>query len=176
MGYTGGTRKSPTYGALGDHSESVRIEYDPARVSYESLLDIFWANHSPEQHSYSRQYASFIFYSDEEQQKAAAASRDKVAAKLKKKVYTEIVPASIFYPAEDYHQKYLLRSEASLMKEFRAIYPRDAAFVASTAAARVNGYVSGEGTLAELDEELASLGLSEPGRQRLRSIVKSRSH
>ncbi len=93
---------------------------------------------------------------------------------IKGPIYTEIVPASTFYPAEAYHQKYGLRSEKALMQEFRSFYPEDDHFVASTAAARVNGYVSGDGTSAELEMELASLGLSEAGRQRLRSIVKSK--
>ena len=101
------------------------------------------------------------------------ASREKVIVRIKGPIYTEIVPTSIFYPAEAYHQKYGLRSEKEIMREFRSFYPADNQFVASTAAARVNGYVSGEGTTAELEAELVSLGLSEAGRQRLRKIVKS---
>jgi peptide-methionine (S)-S-oxide reductase len=143
------------------------------RVSYEALLDIFWENHSPGQRSFSRQYASFVFYHNEEQKQSATASRGKTALKIKGPVYTEIVPASMFYPAEAYHQKYGLRSEEEMMGEFRFFYPADHQFVASTAAARVNGYVSGEGTTAELEEEIGSLGLSEAGRQKLRKIVKS---
>jgi peptide-methionine (S)-S-oxide reductase len=158
---------------LGDHSESILIEYDPKRVSYETLLEIFWKNHSPGERSYSRQYAAFIFYHDEKQRKAAIDSRKRVAMRNKGPIYTEIVPASTFYAAEAYHQKYWLRSEKELMHEFRSFYPEDNHFVASTAAARVNGYVSGNGTLAELEMELASLGLSEAGRQRLRKFVKS---
>jgi peptide-methionine (S)-S-oxide reductase len=157
---------------LGDHSESIRIEYDPTRVSYEALLDIFWENHSPGERSFSRQYAAFIFYHNEAQRKSAIASREKVANRMKRPIYTEIVSASTFYPAEDYHQKYGLRSEKELMREFRSFYPADNQFVASTAAARVNGYVSGEGTIGELEAELGSLGLSEAGRQKLRKIVK----
>jgi peptide-methionine (S)-S-oxide reductase len=79
----------------------------------------------------------------------------------------------MFYPAEAYHQKYGLRSEKEIMREFSSFYPADHQFVASTAAARVNGYVSGEGTTAELEAELDSLGLSEAGRRILRKIVKS---
>jgi peptide-methionine (S)-S-oxide reductase len=173
VGYTGGTAKDPTYSKLGDHSESIRIEYDPTRISYEKLLDIFWENHSPGTRSFSRQYAAFIFYHNEAQRKAAMASRERVAARIKGPVYTEIVSASTFFPAEAYHQKYGLRSEEGLMREFRSFYPDDRRFVASTAAARVNGYVSGEGTTADLEAELGSLGLSETGRQRLRKIVKS---
>jgi len=101
------------------------------------------------------------------------ASREKAAARIKGPIYTEIVPASMFYPAEAYHQKYGLRSEKEIMREFSSFYPADNQFVASTAAARVNGYVSGEGTTAELEAELGALGLSEAGRQRLRKIVKS---
>lgn len=101
------------------------------------------------------------------------ASREKVALRIKGPIYTEIVSASTFYPAEAYHQKYGLRSEKELMREFRSFYPADNQFMASTAAARVNGYVSGEGTTADLEVELSSLGLSEAGRQRLRKIVKS---
>jgi peptide-methionine (S)-S-oxide reductase len=95
-------------------------------------------------------------------------SRDKVAAGIKGPVYTEIVPASTFYAAEAYHQKYGLRSEKELMSEFSSFYPDDGQFAASTAAARINGYVSGEGTMKELEAEIASLGLSEAGRKRLR--------
>jgi len=158
---------------MGDHSESIRIEYDPTRVSYQNLLDIFWANHSPGDRSFSRQYASFIFYHNEEQRKAAVASRDRMVEKMRRPVYTEIVPASTFYPAEAYHQKYALRSQMELMKEFRSMYPADHEFVASTAAARVNGYVGGEGTTAELEAELDSLGLAEAGRRILLKMVKS---
>jgi peptide-methionine (S)-S-oxide reductase len=158
---------------LGDHSESIRIEYDPTRVSYEALLDIFWENHSPGERSESSQYAAFIFYHNEAQRKSAIASREKVANRIKGPIYTEIVTASAFYPAEDYHQKYGLRSDKELMREFHSFYPVDNQLVASTAAARVNGYVSGEGTIAELEAELGSLGLSEAGRQKLRKIVKS---
>ena len=158
---------------LGDHSESIRIEYDPTRISYEKLLDIFWENHSAGVHSFSRQYAAFIFYHNEKQMNSAMASRERVAVRIKGPIYTEIVSASTFYPAEAYHQKYGLRSEKELMNEFHSFYPADNQFVASTAAARVNGYVSGEGTTEELEAELAALGLSEAGRQRLRKIVKS---
>jgi len=97
----------------------------------------------------------------------------RVAMKIEGPIYTEIVPASTFYPAEAYHQKYGLRSQKELMQEFSSFYPDDNQFVASTAAARVNGYVNGIGTLAELEMDLASLGLSEAGRQRLRNIVRS---
>jgi peptide-methionine (S)-S-oxide reductase len=104
---------------------------------------------------------------------SAMASREKTAVRIKGPVYTEIVPAAKFFPAEAYHQKYGLRSEKEIMREFRSFYPADDQFVASTAAARLNGYVSGEGTTAELEAEIGSLGLSEAGRQRLREIVKS---
>jgi peptide-methionine (S)-S-oxide reductase len=173
VGYTGGTTKDPTYAKLVNHSESIRITYDPKRVSYETLLDIFWKNHTPGARSYSRQYAAFIFYHNKIQMKAAIESLERVKKRIKGPIYTEIVPASTFYPAEAYHQKHGLRSEKVLMQEFRSFYPDDNNFVASTAAARVNGYVSGYGTLAELDMELASFGLSEAGRQILRKIVKS---
>jgi peptide-methionine (S)-S-oxide reductase len=77
----------------------------------------------------------------------------------------------VFYPAEDYHQKYHLRQDAVLIRYFNAIYPASEDFISSTAAARVNGYAGGYGTPEVLEKELDSLGLSEAGKDRLREIA-----
>jgi peptide-methionine (S)-S-oxide reductase len=148
----------------------IEVEYDPSVISYEELLQVFWTGHDPTTRPYSRQYASIIFYHDAEQQRLALETRDRVAAEMGE-VYTEIVPASTFYQAEGYHQKYRLRNIPDLLGEFQVIYPDEQGFVDSTAAARVNGYVGGFGTLADLTAELEDLGLSPAGQERLRDIV-----
>jgi peptide-methionine (S)-S-oxide reductase len=159
---------------LGDHSESIQIDYDPTKISYEKLLEIFWASHSPTQRSWSKQYKAAVFYHNEEQKRLAMETRDREAAKRKSTIATEILPATTFYRAEAYHQKYRLRQDRDLMKEFGVIYPSDTDFVNSTAAARVNGYLDGYGTLESLQEELDALGLSPEASKRLVEIVKNR--
>jgi peptide-methionine (S)-S-oxide reductase len=176
VGYAGGTTQDPTYHNLGDHSEAIQVEYDPARVSYAELLDVFWSSHYPARPSFSRQYASAVFYHDEEQERLALETKEREADKLGGQVYTDIVPAGAFYPAEAYHQKYRLRLTPALMAEFDRMYPVDGDFVASTAAARVNGYLGGHGTLETLQAELDDLGLSPEGRQKLVDMVAARSH
>jgi len=171
VGYAGGTTENPTYHNLGDHSETIQIEYDPAQISYEELLDVFWSSHDPSTPAWSRQYMSIIFYHDEAQRSLALKTRDRQAAALDREIVTEIVPAGEFYLAEDYHQKYWLQQTPALMAEFEAIYPDEADFVASTAAARVNGYLGGNGTCEGLRAESGELGLSPEGVQRLVSRV-----
>ena len=116
-GYTGGTKADPTYeevsaGGTG-HAEAVEVVYDPAKVTYEKLLDVFWHNIDPTTKDrqfcdVGDQYRSAIFYLDDEQKRLAEASKDKLdrSLKLKAAVVTEIVPAGRFWPAEDYHQDY----------------------------------------------------------------------
>jgi peptide-methionine (S)-S-oxide reductase len=167
VGYAGGDKENPTYYSLGGHAETIQIDYDPARISYAALLDLFWASHSPTVRPFSTQYASIIFYRDEEQKRLAEESRDREAARRGAAIYTEIQPLTRFYLAEDYHQKYRLRQDGVLLAEFQSIYPNPADLVASTAAARVNGYLGGNGTLAQLQAEIGSLGLSPAGKERL---------
>ena len=143
-------------------------------ISYEELLDLFWSSHSPTSRSWSRQYASVIFYHDEEQKRLAEASRDREAARLGQPVYTEIVPFSEFYLAEGYHQKYRLQQSPDLLQDLRAFYPDDTDFVNSTAAARVNGYLGGYGTLSTLEAEIDDLGLSPAGQEQLLELVSAR--
>jgi hypothetical protein len=89
-----------------------------------------------------------------------------------RRLATRIEPLKRFWNAEDYHQKYYLRNERVLAADFRAMFGADeSAFRESTAAARVNGYVAGDGTASQLAAELDSLGVSEPGRARLRGLV-----
>jgi peptide-methionine (S)-S-oxide reductase len=114
-GYTGGTKQDPSYeevsaGGTG-HAEAVQIVFDPERVSYEKLLDVYWHNIDPtvadrQFCDVGSQYRSAIFVRDAEQRRAAEASRDAVQKRLGVPVKTEIVDASAFYPAEGYHQDY----------------------------------------------------------------------
>lgn len=117
VGYTGGTVKNPTYeqvctGATG-HAEAIEIVYDPARISYEKLLEVFWKNIDPTQENgqfadRGSQYRTAIFYHDEAQKRLAEASREHLekSGQFSAKIVTEIVPAQEFYPAEEYHQEY----------------------------------------------------------------------
>lgn len=115
VGYSGGKTKNPKYEQVCDgdtgHAESVLVEYDPAKISYEKLLEAFWALHDPTQLNrqgpdVGEQYRSVIFYHDQIQKRAAEKSLKEEQKKLKSRIVTQIVPAPEFYPAEEYHQKY----------------------------------------------------------------------
>lgn len=159
VGYAGGKKKDPTYYSLGDHTETIQIDYDPTQISYKELLDVFWKSHSPTSRSWSRQYMAAVFYHNAEQRKLAIESGNRETVKRKGKIYTEILSFTGFYLAEPYHQKYWLRQERDLMKEFSVIYPNNEDFVNSTAAARLNGYLGGYGKLEDLQLELGSPSL-----------------
>jgi len=173
VGYAGGTQPDPTYHNLGDHSETVQMDYDPSRISYEELLVVFFASHRPAQPSHSRQYASFIFVHNEEQRRLALLAKEREEARLGNKLYTEIVPAGTFYLAEEYHQKYYLQGQREVTKELRAMYPDFGDFVNSTAAARLNGLAGGHGTRAQFEAELDSYGLSPSAREKLLDLLRS---
>jgi hypothetical protein len=117
-----------------------------------------------------------VFFHNETQRRLAIESKERMAAALKAEIKTQILPYTGFTPAEDYHQKFHLRDEYALMEEFKHMYPYTVELVASTAAARVNGYLGGYGTLAELKKEVESYGLSEAGKMRLLEIVKKSGH
>jgi peptide-methionine (S)-S-oxide reductase len=116
-GYTGGRKKNPTYqevsaGGTG-HTEAVQVVYDPNKISYEKLLEVFWRNVDPldpkgQFCDKGNQYRTGIFYHDEKQRELAEASKRALekSGRLKSPIVTQIVPASEFYPAEAYHQDY----------------------------------------------------------------------
>ena len=123
VGYLGGTVENPTYqdvctGSTG-HAEVVQVEYDPAQIAYEDLLDVFWKCHDPttldrQGPDVGAQYRSAVFFHTPEQEAAAKVSTEKVQGRFKRPIVTEITPASTFYRAEEYHQQYLeKRGQAS---------------------------------------------------------------
>lgn len=118
VGYLGGILANPTYRDVctgrTEHAEVVQVKYDPAEVSYDKLLDVFWENHNPttlnrQGPDVGTQYRSAIFYHTPEQKRAAEESKASLEAsgRFRRPVVTEITEASTFYPAEDYHQRYL---------------------------------------------------------------------
>jgi len=167
VGYTGGTTKDPTYYSLGDHTETVEIDFDPTQVSYETLVEEFFKAHDATRSSTKRQYMSAIFTHGSEQERVARQVMQRVQAATNRTVQTQVLPAETFYLAEDYHQKYALRGNGTLFAEFKAMYPDFWDLVDSAAASRVNAYLYGFGTAEQLAAELDRLGLSEAGRQAL---------
>ena len=123
VGYTGGTAENPSYkqvcsGRTG-HAEAVQVDFDPAKVTYEQLLDVFWASHDPttlnrQGWDLGTQYRSAVFFKDTDQQAAATNSLEAQQGQRRKPIVTEITPARSFYTAEDYHQQYFeKRGQAS---------------------------------------------------------------
>jgi len=132
-GFTGGTKKNPTYdevvtGTTG-HAEAVQVTYDPKKVSYEKLLDVFWHNIDPltpngQFCDFGNQYRTAIFYNDKTQKRLAEKSQKALQRRFKQPIVTEIVAASQFYPAEDYHQDFHLRNPVRYQL-YRAACGRD---------------------------------------------------
>ena len=118
-GYAGGTKKNPTYeevsaGKTG-HAEVVQITYDPKKISYEKLLEVFWRNVDPltpnrQFCDVGSQYRTAIFYHDETQKRLAEESKKALSKRFKEPIVTEIVAYTEFYPAEDYHQDYYIKN------------------------------------------------------------------
>ena len=175
MGYAGGLTGNPDYGHIGDHTEVVQVDYDPIRISYTDLLEIFWNSHDPTDWQGSRQYLRAVFYHDERQQSLALDSMKTVQAQAGSEVRTRVAPLRTFTLAEDYHQKYLLKSYTVLAREMSCIYPRKQDFVDSTAVSRLNGYAGGYGGLDRLSSEIDRLGLGSQGRNFLENLVRGRS-
>jgi methionine-S-sulfoxide reductase len=123
VGYTGGSGADANYekvsGHRTKHREAIQVTYDPAQISYEQLLDIFWRQINPTQadgqfHDIGLSYQAAIFYGNEEEKETAEASKEKLgkSGRFQKPIVTEILPVMNFYPAEDYHQKYYLKNPA----------------------------------------------------------------
>ena len=120
-GYIGGAVPNPTYeqvcGKKTGHAEAIEIEYDPAQVSYEQLLEVFFATHDPttkdrQGHDVGPQYRSAVFYHDAEQRRIAEEVIRRLGGEFKAPIVTEVVEATTFYPAEGYHQDYFAKNPA----------------------------------------------------------------
>lgn len=123
VGYTGGAAENPTYRQVCSHTtghaEAVEVSFDPARVSYAGLLQAFWQMHDPttvnrQGPDVGSQYRSAIFYHSPEQKSAAEASRQAQADSFDRPIVTEITPAAVFWPAEEYHQRYLEKNRGAV--------------------------------------------------------------
>ena len=173
MGYAGGRRPDPSYHRLGDHTETIQIDFDSDRIAYEALLKLFWKSHNPAAPR-PTQYRSVIFYHDETQRRLAAASLAREATRRQTALQTEILPLQSFYRAEDYHQKYYLRRHKDLLRQLQKYYPGARELTDATAAARVNGYLGGFGDGESLASRGDQLGLSPEAHRRLLQVFEGR--
>ena len=167
VGYTGGDERNPTYHDLGGHTEAIQIDYDSSRISYADLLEVFWGAHAPCRRSFSTQYKAAVFTHDDAQRQAAEETAAKIALERGELVRTEIVPLKTFWRAEPYHQKYKLRYARRFAEELERIYPEPERFTDSTVATRLNAWLSGHGSKAELERHVDELGLSAAAKEDL---------
>lgn len=170
VGYAGGDAKDPTYRQIADHTEVFQVDYDPDRVSFAKLLEVFWSSHNPCRAAWSTQYQAILFYHDEDQRRVAEASRNQIQAERGDEVRTAVRSLDRFYWAEDYHQKYYLRRKAKLFAALQVHFPDERELVNSTAAARLNAYCGGDLSYARLRPALAEVGLRAVGEEQLLGI------
>ena len=171
VGYTGGSKANPTYHSLGDHSEAIEIAFDPAVITYEELLEVFWREHDPTRPAYSIQYRSAIFVHDAEQRRLAEASLLRTERERGKKLHTAILTAGRFTDAEDYHQKYTLRSRRKLVAWLAESYG-DPAWTRTTLAARLIGFVGSDTTRDEVLSTARTLGVPATHLARLETLLE----
>ncbi len=157
---------------MGDHAESVEIDFDPEVISYEELLTVFWNSHRATGTTWGRQYMSGVWYHNDEQRRLAEAIKTRLQSETGLELNTEISLLDRFYLAEDYHQKYALRRYDSIADEFHAIYADLGDFVNSTAVTRANAFINGYGDYEQLKHEISSYGLSVMAQMKLVEVAE----
>ncbi|MCC3144005.1 peptide-methionine (R)-S-oxide reductase MsrB [Halanaerobium sp. Z-7514] len=166
VGYAGGETKNPTYKAIGDHTETIEIDYDPKIISFRELVEIFFNSHNPYQRAYSKQYASLILYQNEEQKKTALELKAELEAENSAQIQTEIKELTQFYLAEDYHQKFRLQQNAKFKNHYLAKMSMEE-FINSPAVTKANAYINGNGLRGNIIKNIGELGLSEELQEKL---------
>ena len=158
VGYAGGTKADPTYHSLGDHTEVFQLDFDPDVISYTDLLDHVFRSHDPRSQTRKTQYQNIALTETAAQQNALEAFLQTRGLSTDA-IDTRIEPLSKFSPAEEYHQKYALRSKRVFMNAFEELGYDDTQLRESPAAAKLNGYASGHDTAAV--DELKTAGAAE---------------
>lgn len=158
---------------MGDHTETIQLDYNPLEISYEDLMRIYFSYSNTCRKPYSVQYASIIFYHDEEQKLIAEKVKMEIEDSIKEKTFVELRPFDKFYLAEKYHQKYYLQLVKEIKDEFLSRYIDFMDFVNSTAAMKVNCYVKGSGSISHLEGEIEQFGLTPKVEKTLLDIVTS---
>jgi peptide-methionine (S)-S-oxide reductase len=172
VGFSGGTTQSPTYRQMGDHTETVQIDFDPAIISFEEVLKHFWRNHYPNRDEYKgRQYISLLRCHSDAQAEAAQRVKKEMEAELGEDIETEIAPYTQFTLAEERHQKYYLKRYPKALEQLAALYPSPDLLVDSVLAARLNGFVKGFGTREGLSKEILGWHIAAANRKLLADKV-----
>lgn len=156
------------------YQETFQIDYDPERIDYAELLEVFLYSHDPTWPSPIRQYAAAIMVHDEKQEELARKALAKSGKKRGRTLSTQILPYTGFTRAEDYHQKYYLRTNSAFMSQYEGRFPNEDAFTDSTAVARVNGYIGGNGTIEQLAREKEELGINSEAVEALQNILRKK--
>ncbi|MEZ0481781.1 peptide-methionine (S)-S-oxide reductase MsrA [Planococcus sp. SSTMD024] len=171
-GYAGGTAANPTYRQMGDHTETIQVEFDPGQIRFEDIVREFWRSHYPNRDAYKgRQYISLLFWQSEEQKDVIEKLKMEKEQELNEPVETEIRPLDGFTEAEERHQKYYLKRYPKALEQLAVLYPDAELLTQSTFAARLNGFVKGFGSRQQLLEEINEWPISKEHREVLRQVL-----
>ncbi|MDN7245033.1 peptide-methionine (S)-S-oxide reductase MsrA [Planococcus shenhongbingii] len=166
VGFSGGTTPNPAYRNMGDHTETVQIDFDPELIPFEEVLKQFWRNHYPNRDEYKgRQYISLLRFHSDAQAEAIERVKKEMEAELGEEIETEIASYTQFALAEERHQKYYLKRYPKALEQLEIFYPNPDLLIDSTFAARLNGFVKGFGTRESLKQEIMGWNTKKANRQ-----------
>lgn len=172
VGYAGGHKENPTYKEIGDHTETVRIHYNPDVITFKDMIRMFFNTQTCPDLNTAQQYRSIVFYQNEEEKDIALRVKKEIEEKNNQFYDTDILPYRNFYLAEEYHQKYYFKRAKKLFEEMLEIYPDLEDMAKSTAVGHMNGYIHGNGNSELLSREVDKLGLSKEGQEMLIKYVR----
>lgn len=159
---------------MGDHTETIEIDFNPDIITFEEILHFFWKNHNSNRGSYrGRQYLSILLYHDEKQKESIFKVKKELEEMRQEEIQTEIAPYVEFTLAEERHQKYYLKRYPNAIEQLHSLYPSTQMIVDSRLAARLNGFVKGYGTLAGLKEEIMGWDINEDSMSKLLDVINS---